>query len=623
MPATWSFNESNPSDVATEVTQVEHFDNERLRLESSLVREVIQNSMDASDKSGPVRVCFRIRDLTEIGPGKVRILRRILEPIEPHLEACQVPIPNDNDVRLLCIEDFNTTGLTGRFDKKDGDNFSNFWRIMGKSEKSHGKGGRRGLGKLVFAASSKLNTFFGVTCRRGDDGLFAMGHVILRNHTIDDVEYKPHGVWHDGRTEDKKELQLPTNDKTDLYNLQYISSFKRTVETGFTVLIPYLKDSITDQNIIDSVLKNYYFSILSNELVVTVGDTQIDSISYESVYQRSHNVRNTIPLNFISSVRNLLDKNMPAVRASPIDSKTLNMKKIPEILYSKNQISVMREQYNNNEVVHVVIPVVLYDRNSYEKFIGDFNLFLQSLENKDTAFKFFARGPIILPDECRFFKGNCRAALIAKADDAVAAFLGDAENPAHTEWNPRALILEKNWDSPSKPLQLIRRSLQILFDLIAKPEESKDNDLLSEFFSLPSEPPDGKSEVGGPEKGGNVPNPPTSSIPVKDLGFEIVKLDSGFILTRDNYSNKRPDTILVEMAYNRIGGNALGHYSKLDFDLYDPSTIEVEATQATIRKVTSNVLELIVTGPDYRLNVTLKDLNRDLFVKASVTKWTM
>lgn len=629
VPATWSFNEANPSDIESEVTQVEQFNNDRLRLESSLVREVIQNSMDAQDKSEPVLVSFAVKELDEIGTAKLRHLGKILKPLEPHLEAGDIEMPRDRKVRLLCIEDFNTKGLTGSFKEKDGENFSNFWRIMGKSFKSRGQGGRRGLGKLVFAASSKLNTFFGVTRRKEDNNLFAMGHAILRNHVIGKTEYKPHGVWHNGRTDDYKKLQLPTSENDDLYALQFISSFKRKTEPGLTIIIPYLKEGITPQNIVDNVLKNYYFSILSNKLVVKVDDIVIDADSFEQVYKNSTNVRNTIPLDFVLSVRDAIRHKTTAIRSNLIDSSTIDTNKIPELLYSRHQIVVMREKFNNNEVVHVVVPIELYRKDGETKFRGEFNLFLQSLRKDNSAFKFFARGPIILTDESKKFKGNCLAGLIAEADDEVANFLGDAENPAHTEWSSEALLLKKNWKYEKPPLMIIRRSLKDLYNLIAKPEESKDNDLLSEFFSLPREQPD--VEEGGNGTGsenGKPANPPPPSPPPVDLGFEIAEHSNGFEIRPDegSKSQKVPKIIRIEMAYGRIGGNALRHFSELDFNLNDQeSSIEVKSVQANINIVEANVIELDITGSDYYLNVMLKDRDRyrDLFVRARVTEWTM
>ena len=35
-------------------------------------------------------------------------------------------------------------------------------------------------------------------------------------------------------------------------------------------------------------------------------------------------------------------------------------------------------------------------------------------------------------------------------DEAVCAFLGDAENPSHTKWSTTADKLKKNWRNPQK-----------------------------------------------------------------------------------------------------------------------------------------------------------------------------
>lgn len=614
MSATWSFNKSTPSDVEQEVTQIEQFDNDDIDLGNSLVREVIQNSMDARNGSGPVEVHFSIQDLSDLGTRKVEMLRDNLNPIQKHLEACKKSIPIDKKVRLLCIEDFNTKGLTGVFDRKDGDNFSNFWRVMGKSGKKGEAGGRRGLGKLVFSACSKIRAFYGVTRREDDECLFAMGHVILKTHTVDGTEYKPHGFWHNGRSRNKLELQLPTREDNDLQNLHFISKFKRTEQSGFSIIIPYIRDNITSRNLIDNVLENYYFPILSGQLTVRVDTTVINANTFNAVYKKSKNVRLAIPLDFITTVSDLLRSKEQEIRTNTVD-----IKRFPKNLFSKKQIASMKERFRNNEMIHVVLPIMLRENGSNFDYKGEYNLFLRSLRKNDQPFKFFARGPITLPSERRRFNGSCHAGMIAKSDDVVASFLGDAENPSHTQWNSNAELLKERWQSPQRPLKVIRDSLQELYNLVAKQEESKNNDILSKFFSLPKKisgprPVDPEDGSGG--EGGS-----TNFVPT---GLEIKPSKNGFILQPDhkNRGEKDPKRLRVEMAYDRVGGNALGHYSKLDFDLHDKDTIDIDYANGDVKIDESNVLEMKVNSSDFSLHVRLKDLNRDLFVKASVLEWT-
>ena len=79
----------------------------------------------------------------------------------------RVAVPQDRDsTRLLVIEDFGTTGLTGAVDIKDDGQFCGFWRRFGRSNKKQAQGGRWGLGKLVFPSASQVRTVVGLTRRR-------------------------------------------------------------------------------------------------------------------------------------------------------------------------------------------------------------------------------------------------------------------------------------------------------------------------------------------------------------------------------------------------------------------------------------------------------------------------
>lgn len=159
MPGRWEFNEADPSDVLQEVTQRDQFNNDDVGLAEALVRETIQNSLDAAAGNGPVKVSFSIK---ELNGNETQSLHRYLEDLAPHLKACGLPPSKSlhGPATVLCIEDFNTTGLTGRFDDRDNGNFESFWRVVGKSLKKGQKVGRWGLGKLVYSSSSQVRSFF-------------------------------------------------------------------------------------------------------------------------------------------------------------------------------------------------------------------------------------------------------------------------------------------------------------------------------------------------------------------------------------------------------------------------------------------------------------------------------
>lgn len=137
-----------------EITQRDQFNNDDVGLNDALVREVIQNSLDAHSGNEPVKVRFNIQNLADIGDQAIEMLREKIEPLRPNFEACNVSIPNERAIQVLTIEDFNTKGLTGSVDQKEPkENFTNFWRVVGKLKKEGQQGGTWGFGKLVFSGS--------------------------------------------------------------------------------------------------------------------------------------------------------------------------------------------------------------------------------------------------------------------------------------------------------------------------------------------------------------------------------------------------------------------------------------------------------------------------------------
>jgi len=141
--------------------QRDQFNTDEVTLVSTLVREPHQNSLDAPAAAGrPVRTRLSI-----VGPAPEHrsYFMNLFAGLVPHLKASGIDLA-DIDLgmpRILLVEDFGTTGLTGDFtDRKDKQPFNNFWRRIGRSTKGGTAGGRWGLGKLVFSSASQIQTFF-------------------------------------------------------------------------------------------------------------------------------------------------------------------------------------------------------------------------------------------------------------------------------------------------------------------------------------------------------------------------------------------------------------------------------------------------------------------------------
>ena len=192
----WYFRDISDDPSEKELTQQDQFNNDEVALAEAIVRETIQNSTDAqAGSNSTVRVRFAIN---AINGSDRAFFENIVAGLSPHLRACGMPVPSPSDpLRALVVEDFGTTGLTGSVEIKDNGQFSGFWRRFGRSNKQGAKGGRWGLGKLVFPSASALRTVIGLTRRVGDECSWIMGQAVLRNHSINDLEKDSVGFWCD------------------------------------------------------------------------------------------------------------------------------------------------------------------------------------------------------------------------------------------------------------------------------------------------------------------------------------------------------------------------------------------------------------------------------------------
>ena len=164
-----------------------------------LAREAVQNSVDAR-KVGKVRVCFRASDLS--GQAKVDFIEASgLIAIGERAEALHLAEPNcfgnlDQDdirLRLIYVEDYNTTGLEGDYTKRKS-KFYRFLLSLGDGEKvdQHGTCGSFGFGKSVYSSNSAVRSIFAYSRTVDETGkpislTFGCGY--FRSHEFENADY--------------------------------------------------------------------------------------------------------------------------------------------------------------------------------------------------------------------------------------------------------------------------------------------------------------------------------------------------------------------------------------------------------------------------------------------------
>ncbi|MCY4243242.1 MAG: hypothetical protein OXD36_16055 [Rhodobacter sp.] len=607
MTGHWEFNEANPSDVRIGVTQRDQFNNDDVGLAEALVRETIQNSSDAGSGAAAVKVSFRLKTLNGFEAG---LLAGQFHGLLPHLNACGLGLPDSEpgQTRILVVEDYNTGGLTGSFEDLDKGNFDSFWRAVGESGKSGQKGGRWGLGKLVYSSSSKVNAFFGLTIREDEGVPSVMGQAVLSNHSIRDVHYPAHGFWFDRRSEKPPQLQLPVRDGGEVARFKSLFGVERTDQAGLSIIVPYLIDVITEDTILAGVVNNYYFPILAGQLEVEVGDIPVNAASFLEVAARMPKANASVPFAFVKEIGDALGSREVA-QSTPLENAGLS----PDHL-SPERIEAMKKAFSGGGLVHLRVPVTLEPEGKARE-TGNIDLFLQALAEGEKPFSLFARGPITLPGECRYFAGAmARGAMVAR-DGIVAEFLGDAENPAHTAWNARAEKLSANWERPGKALSAIRKSLRDLYGIIADQKETREDDALIDFFSL-------ADRVQATKGRGKVVRKPKIDIAPREKAIRIKPGIGGFeILSGPGARNWTfPKRIRVRLAYDTIGADPFRKFSVFDFDLNDTGNLTFETTYGEITVLKANILDFVVTDAGFRLKASGFDARRDLIVAARASR---
>jgi hypothetical protein len=587
-------------------TQRDQFNNEDVDLVDALVRESIQNSLDAGRNGETVRVRFALHQPDQDGCSYIT-QQLDLPQLALRLKACEVATESVDlaKPRLLVIEDFGTTGLEGSSTTNDKGPFADFWRRMGRSHKAGKSLGRWGLGKLVFSSASQARSFFGVTVRASDpDVALLMGQAVLTTHELAGQRFDSHGFFCEVAATG---MQLPTSNSAEIATFKAAAGITRSIEPGLSIAIPYIVDTVTDQRLLQATLKNYFFPILLGRLTVTVGQETLDADSFEDLAQKHGGQRfETGRLaKFIASMR--------AVRKGEVTPHLLpaNWPTTGFSVALGEDVKALRDRYQAGECLCLRAPLLLKQKDGTE-LSTRFDLFLQRAADESEAL--FVRDTIVLPAETKHFRGHQVLAALVADDKSICSFLGDAENPAHTSWSARAEKVTTEWRNSAARLREIRGSLQQLYNEIVSSIEASDPNALIDFFSANAD----AGSTGSRPKGPIVrpPKPPTQPQPEK--AYRLVRMKGGFSVRggKGLTPEQLPLVIRVKAAYDVLRGNPFSRHDPLDFDFFK-GELQVDAKEATAVANGPNVLLIKASGRDFEVAVSGFDVRRDLIIDAS------
>lgn len=247
-------------------------------IDKSLAREVIQNSLDARlDNSLPVKIFFqKIEINSDTVPEKDTLNNIFTKCLEYYPEDKKVKKFFTNALEqiqngslcVLKISDSNTLGLRGSDTDKKGEWYC-LVKAQGASSKQEEKQGSFGIGKGAPFAASNFRTVFYSTINDKNEHVF-QGKARLVSH-----EYN--GIVRRGSGSFGLKNQASIRDK----NL--IPEFFKRESRGTDIFIIAYRGSEKNwqNNLINSVLENFWAAILNSDLIVSVGTIEINKENLE------------------------------------------------------------------------------------------------------------------------------------------------------------------------------------------------------------------------------------------------------------------------------------------------------------------------------------------------------
>ncbi len=628
----WYYRAKAPDEKVRDPIQGEFFSTEAIKNPAeALVREAIQNALDATLKSesGQQIDVLKVRFFIAGGEHAMPAHRvdTWFDGAWAHFHAPgnglrDAPKKQRDNCPWLVFEDFNTTGLEGdvrQSDPIDGarNSFFYFFRAEGRSGKSGEERGRWGVGKHVFPRSSRVNTFFGLSVRKDDGERVMMGHSVFKSHRSDGKFYCPDGYY---GTKDDSGLILPITDAVTLDGFCRDFRIKRTNESGLSVVMPWIDPEITAKALIEAVVRGYFYPILAGALTVTVetpdkseviDDSTIKSVALGLDEAERLDLMNLVELADWASTR----KPQDILRCAPSDPERPRW---ADDLIPKEQLKPLRQALENGEKVAIRASLTVREKTKDPR-ASHFDIFLWK-DGCESGRPVFIREGLIISD-VRAPRARGVRSLVVVETGALGKLLGDAENPAHTEWQSKGENFRGKYTYGSSALEFVTNAVSNLVHALTAQEEEEDTTLLIDIFSLPPEKKeDGpKQPEEKKQKKGAKSDDDTPEQEPRRKRFRVHKSLGGFVVTRGDGGTEPPARLSIQVAYDLRRGNPLRRYNNADFCLdQEPIKLHPEPSGVKVVKCEANQMVVEVLDADFRLTVVGFDEKRDLMVNVAM-----
>lgn len=640
----WHFYGQDPTDPILNPIAGEFFSSEAVGdAADALVREAIQNSLDArtarSRQQGhPARVRIFLSHDDHALPWESA--EKWFGSIWPHVSAPRnglVDKPRQGDpCPFIVIEDFGTSGLDGdpeaySVDPERPNNFLNFFRAVGYSDKgSHAKGSW-GVGKTVFPRSSRISSFIGYTVRAEDDRRMLLGRSILKYHSVDGSPYKSDGYF--GRKR-RDGFVLPIEKAASLTEFRDDFHLERDDQSGLSVVVPWYSTSgdsaITAPAIVRAVIAGFFHPMLAGDLEVVVdapGDsTRLNAETLPTVLKSNGDAWAAEKLAVIELARWWRERHgkVDATLTAPASNRA--QKWGPEMV-TPDVIRQLTPTVMAGDRFAVRAPMFVLPRDT-DPVPTHFDLVCEATGD-DTSSVIFIRDGLIISDVRPTRRTRGVRALVIVDDDSLAGFLRDAETPAHTEWTPSTGNFRNKYKFGPGGIEYVRAAVPELFGALRSADTQPDLNLTLEHFYIEREEPTPGRKKRKRKKLEITPKPRRFRLEKIEGGFSF-RPPAGGAVSDDGEKQPEEDAaetapvaefcqfaVKIRCAYDTRSRSPLPSYSPFDFDVAK-SPLKIEHSGVRMLKSEGNLIVAAVLEPDFHIRVRGFDANRDLFVDARI-----
>jgi hypothetical protein len=463
------------------------------------------------------------------------------------------------------------------------------------------------LGKTVFPNSSQISAFFGYTIRSDDHRRLLLGQTSLKTHELGGATYLPHAFY---QSSPARTFELPFDDPARLDRFKRDFRLVRDQESGLSVVIPYAYREITENSLIEAAIEHYFFPILAGRLVIRVNDRVVDKSSIMALAAGLHGRK----LKDIEKalVFALDIQRLPPESTHPVDFPArLNTLtgRVPAEAFSSEHLASLRQEFRDRNLVAVKIPVTI-ESKSEPPAISFITIVLKSDPSLQRGHDYYLRGGITLSGQSVF--GTRPALGLLLADHLpVCKFLGDAENPAHTLWNPRSARLSTRYRHSRETVMFIREAMVGLLDTLTQVSEDEDRAALAEIFYTPRKR--NRQERGRTTIREELPEIPSSPQAPK---FILVPSKGGFKIKPGPglTPSDLPLRFSITTAYEVRRGNPFKKYDPNDYCL-EKEPIKIDSSGTADLNPSGQNLEFTATATDFALEILGFDYHRDLKVR--------